>query len=78
MQEIPRVLLIILILAAVIAGLWVGSRANDQWESSKQANKGKSLGTRARELSTRAVVSVWKWQRARARSKKEREREGSS
>lgn len=71
MNEIPLPLLIILIIAAVIAGLWVGWRANDRMEASRAEDaKGKRLGTRARELATRSAVSLWRWNRERQRKSK--------
>lgn len=73
MTEIPYPLLVILILLAVAAGLWVGGRANDQLETSRKDKAGKSFATRSREAATKGVVSLWKWNRQRQKRKNERE-----
>lgn len=67
MTELPYPLLVILIVLAVIAGLWVGGRANDQLETTRKGKDGKTLGARAREAATKGVVSLWKWNRQRQR-----------
>lgn len=65
MTELPYPLLVVLIVLAIVAGLWVGGRANDELESSRKDKSNKSLGARAREVATRGVVSLWKWNRSR-------------
>ncbi|MBK8262066.1 MAG: hypothetical protein IPK80_12120 [Nannocystis sp.] len=62
----PAILLIILILA-VIAGLWVGA----QLGHASRKGKGKSLGKQAQGVLSDAVVRLWKMQRARAKARRE-------
>lgn len=70
MESIPVWLLVMLILAAVAAGLYVGHRAGELGPGDRNAPK-KSIGGRARELATRSVVSLWKWNRDRKKPKKD-------
>jgi hypothetical protein len=66
LEQLPLPVLVLLVVAAVIAGLWVGARAGDRLEASKdERKKGKSLGARARDAATSGVVRLWKWNRAR-------------
>jgi hypothetical protein len=66
LEELPVPLLILLVVAAVIAGLWVGARAGSRLEAAKEdGKKGKTIGTRMREAATSGVVKLWKWNRAR-------------
>ena len=66
MEALPLPLLILLILAAVAAGLWVGGRAGKQLEASEdEKSKGKSLGARARSAATNGIIRLWKWNRGR-------------
>jgi hypothetical protein len=69
--DLPYPLLVALIVVAVIAGLWVGSRAGDRFEASENddANK-KTVGQRARATATRGAIRLWKWNRERKRDKK--------
>lgn len=74
MAGLPLYLLIILIVAAVAAGLWVGGRAGQEVEGSR--GKGaKPIGTRVRDAAGRGVVKLWKWNRSRKRAQKQRERD---
>jgi len=61
----PAILLIILILA-VIAGLWVGT----QLGHASRKGKGKSLGKQAQGMLSDAVVRLWKMQRQRAKARR--------
>ena len=70
-NEIPYPLLVILVLLAIAAGLWVGGRANHELESSHKDKSGKSLGARARTAVTHGVVSLWKWNRQRQKKRAE-------
>jgi hypothetical protein len=69
MESIPVWLLVVLIVAAVAAGLYVGHRAGELGPGDRNAPK-KSIGGRARELATRGVVSLWKWNRGRKKQQK--------
>lgn len=62
----PAILLIILILA-VIAGLWVGA----QLGHASRKGKGKSLGKQAQGVLSDAVVRLWKMQRERAKARRD-------
>ena len=66
-------LLVVLILAAVVLGLWVGGRAQRQLERAGPDDTGKTIGQRIREGSTRGLVSLWKWNRARKKKKKDQQ-----
>ena len=66
MEALPLPVLVLLILAAVAAGLWVGNRAGKQLEASRDDDKkGKTLGARARSAATSGVIRLWKWNRDR-------------
>jgi hypothetical protein len=65
LEQLPWPVLVLLVVAAVIAGLWVGARAGSRLQASEDDNKKKSLGTRAREAATSGVIRLWKWNRAR-------------
>ena len=66
MEELPVSVLILLVVAAVIAGLWVGARAGSRIEAAKdEGKKAKTIGARVREAATSGVVSLWKWNRSR-------------
>jgi hypothetical protein len=72
LEQLPLPILVLLVLAAVIAGLWVGARAGNRLEASKEeGKKGKTLGARARELAGSGVVRLWKWNRARKQKQDE-------
>lgn len=71
MNELPYPLLVILVVLAVVAGLWVGGRANDELETSRKDKSGKSMGARARGFVTQGVVSLWKWNRNRQKKRSE-------
>lgn len=71
MEQLPLPVLILLVVAAVIAGLWVGARAGDRLEASREDGKKKTLGARAREAATSGVVRLWKWNRARKKKQDE-------
>ena len=70
------VLLIALVVAAVAAGLVVGSFAGRSLKaaSDERDEKKRSIGARVSEVSTRAVVGLWRWQRDRKKKKREQER----
>ncbi len=71
MDALPFPLLIFLIVVAVIAGLWVGARANREVETRKKEEK--TIGARVRNATTGAVVSLFRWNRDRKRKAKEDE-----
>lgn len=72
MESIPAWLLIVLIVAAVGVGLWVGHRAGALGPGEKTGEK-KTIGGRAREMATKGVISLWKWNRRRKIDKKKDE-----
>ena len=72
-DSIPLPLLILLIVAAVAVGLWVGGRANRELESRRDGDKSKTIGERARGAMTKGVVSMWKWNRSRKKKAKANE-----
>lgn len=71
MESLPLTLLVFLIVVAVIAGLWVGGRANREVETRRA--EGKSVATRAREGAQKAVVSLFLWNRKRKRERDNKE-----
>ena len=73
MDNLPLPLLIFLIVVAVIAGLWVGGRANREVESHRK--DGKTIGARVRGVATGTVVSLFQWNRERKRKAKAKERD---
>lgn len=73
MESLPLTLLIFLIVVAVIAGLWVGARANRDVQTRRE--EGKSVGTRAREGAQKAAVSFFLWNRKRKRARDDQDQE---
>ncbi len=71
MESLPLTLLIFLIVVAVIAGLWVGGRANREVETRRE--EGKSVVTRARQGAQKAVVSLFLWNRKRKRERDDKD-----
>lgn len=68
--DIPYALLIILIILAVLAGLWVGRRANTTLAEREKSDEGWSLTTSLRKAATNGVITLWRWNRDRqARAK---------
>ena len=74
MDAIPMWLLVVLVVVAIGAGLWIGLRAGEL-RPGEESGPTKKLGARARDAATRGVVSLWKWNRARKKKKKQEERE---
>jgi hypothetical protein len=72
LNEIPYPLLVILVILAVILGLFVGARAGRLDAIDRKKDRGKStaqrIGRRARALATSGVVSLWRWNRSRKRA----------
>lgn len=68
MESLPLPLLVFLIVVAVVAGLWVGGRADREVE--ERRSEGKRLGARVREAATGAAVSLFRWNRDRKRKAK--------
>jgi hypothetical protein len=65
-EEIPFPLLVLLIVAAVIAGLVLGAKAGKIAPAASSDGKPKRpLGARIRGAATDGVVKLWKWNRAR-------------
>lgn len=73
METLPLTLLVFLIVVAVIAGLWVGSRGNREVEARRE--EGKSVGTRAREGAQKAAVSLFLWNRKRKRARDDQDKD---
>lgn len=73
-QELPLPLLVVLIVAAVIAGLWLGNRAGKALptERRKDGKAGPTLAARARGAATSGIVKLWKWNRARKKAADEK------
>jgi hypothetical protein len=69
LEELPLPLLIVLIVAAIAAGLYLGYRAGKAVPRAGSRDGGKSLGTRAREATTSGIVKLWKWNRARKKAR---------
>lgn len=67
MEELPLPLLVVLIVLAVAAGLYLGHRAGKAVAPVGGKDEGKSLGARARGAVTGGIVKLWKWNRARKR-----------
>lgn len=72
MDELPLPLLVVLIVAAVVAGLYLGHRAGKAVPRRDEKGEGKTLGARARSAATGAVVKLWTWNRARKKAERER------
>lgn len=68
MDQLPLWVLIVLILAAVAAGLYLGARAGKAVPRAGSGSDDRSLGARARAAATGSIVKLWKWNRARKRS----------
>jgi hypothetical protein len=65
-DEIPLPLLVLLIVAAVIAGLVLGAKAGAiAPSSSKDGKPRKTIGARVRGAASDGVVKLWKWNRNR-------------
>lgn len=72
MDEIPLPLLVLLIVAAVIAGLFLGAKAGAiAPATSKDGKPRKTLGARVRGAATDGVVKLWKWNRNRKNKSEE-------
>ena len=71
MPNLSPTLLIILVIVAVIAGLFVGNMLAAKRE--QRARTSQTLGEKAQRAATRGVVRLWKWNRSRKKN-----REGSS
>jgi hypothetical protein len=73
-EEIPFPLLVLLIVAAVVAGLVLGAKAGKiAPATSKDGKPRKTIGARVRGAATDGVVSLWKWNRARKKKPSESE-----
>jgi len=64
METLPIPLIIALILAAVVFGLWLGNRAGQLLPGDEDGKK-KSIGARIRGAATGGVIKLWKWNRKR-------------
>ncbi|MEZ4380275.1 MAG: hypothetical protein R3A79_02930 [Nannocystaceae bacterium] len=84
-QTLHPILVIIILVLAVGAGLWVGNNLGD---ASRKANKARgratkdesiaaSLGKQAQGLLSGSALRLYKWRRDRKRKQRERERESS-
>ncbi len=65
LDQLPLPLLIVLIVAAIAAGLYLGHRAGKAVPRAGSKASDKTLGKRARDAATSGVVRLWKWNRAR-------------
>lgn len=63
MDDLPLPVIVILILAAIALGLWVGGRAGAYKPAEK--DRGKTLGARFRSWASGGAVRAWKWNRQR-------------
>ena len=71
-DEIPFPLLVLLIVAAVIAGLVLGAKAGKiAPATSKDGKPRKTIGARVRGAATDGFVKLWKWNRARKKTSEE-------
>lgn len=70
MDTLPLPLIVALVVAAVVLGLWVGHRAGELVPADDNGKK-KTLGARVRSAVTGGVVKLWKWNRARERKNNE-------
>lgn len=70
-EVISLIFTVLAVIAAVVAGLWFGSRLAESTRDEKGRPR-RSLGTALRETTTSAVVKLWKWQRARTREDEEK------
>lgn len=68
MDQLPLPVLIVLIVAAIAAGLYLGHRAGKAVPRAGSRTDDKTLGKRARDAATSGVVRLWKWNRARKKS----------
>ena len=76
MDKLPLPLLVLLIVAAVIAGLFLGSKAGkavpaDSKNGTKRGTK--TIGARVRGAATDGVVKLWKWNRDRKKKSESNE-----
>src|SRR5262245_43416314 len=78
-QELPLPLLVVLIVAAVIAGLWLGNRAGKALPGDRRDGKpAKPIGARTGGAAADGNVRLCKWNREREQKKDERESAGAS
>lgn len=70
-EVISLVFTILVVIVAVVAGLWFGMRLAESTRD-EHGRPRRSLGAALRETTTGAVVKLWKWQRARAREDNKR------
>lgn len=81
-ETLHPIILVIILILAVGAGLWVGNNLGD---ASRKANKARgravkdesiaaSLGKQAQGLISGSAVRLYKWRRDRKRKQRERER----
>lgn len=64
-EQLPLPLLVVLIVAAVIAGLWLGYRAGKALPERRDGKPAQTIGERVRSAAGSGVVKLWKWNRAR-------------
>lgn len=70
LEQLPTPLLVVLVIAAIALGLWLGHRAGRSLpRAGGPDGDRKTLGARAREAATSGVVRLWKWNRARKKPK---------
>lgn len=71
MEQLPTPLLVVLVVAAIVLGLWLGHRAGRTLPRAGGPNGDrKTLGSRARQAATSSVVRLWKWNRDRKKKDK--------
>ena len=71
MDDLPLPVIVILILAAIALGLWVGGRAGAYKPDPRDRNK--TLGARFRSWASGGAVRAWKWNRQRKKRKSQEE-----
>ncbi|HGG56574.1 MAG TPA: hypothetical protein ENK31_02130 [Nannocystis exedens] len=79
-ETLQLIILIILVVAAVGAGLWVGKGLGDasrkarklQGRSRDKESLATSIGKSAQDLISGSAVRVWKWRRERKRQQREK------
>ncbi|MEM6293669.1 MAG: hypothetical protein AAGA54_20510 [Myxococcota bacterium] len=73
MDALPLPLLIVLIVVAVLVGLWAGGRANREVKS--RSRESVPWGARIRGMAGKGALSVFRWNQKRKRKKAARERD---
>lgn len=70
MESLPLPLLVVLIVLAIVVGLWVGSRTQ-RTTGGPRAKDDKPWGARIRDAAGKGALSVFRWNRARKKKAKQ-------